>query len=177
MDNDQGFSLIELIVVMLILSTLAVGSVTGFHLLNSGSAKNAAMRINASLDLIQIENMTKNNSFTLKIYKADSSDNYQMVIVTTNSLGIDSLGTPETIELRDGQIEFEYNNSGTWNMAGLGDPSNPGDPNVMTVGFRKDTGGVKADSMGNTVTRIKITSRGTDCYIRLVTVTGKHFIE
>jgi prepilin-type N-terminal cleavage/methylation domain-containing protein len=163
--DNHGVTLMELIVVMLIMAILAVGTVTGYNLFNVGSAKHAAEKINTKLGYVQIENMTKSEIYSLVIEKDEAEGDYKLSIL----YGSSQLETTEFLKLKEGQITYQYDNLET-HTVGTGDK--------LVISFRKDTGGIKADSLsGLTVTRIGITSSGKTYDIRLVPATGKHFIE
>lgn len=164
MKNDRGFTLIELIVVMVIMAIMAVGGVSGYNLLNTGDAKNAAKRILITLDYVQTENMTKSKTYTMKIVTDATGDFYLKVFKDTIE------ESSEKFKLKNGQIAFQYYGDSVQYPVSLSSSEK------LEISFKKDTGGVKANLL-NTISRIRVTSSGTSCYIRLVTMTGKHFIE
>lgn len=166
--NQQGFTLIELIVVMAIMGILAIGSVAGFRLLDSGSAKHASELVLSKLDYIQLANMTKAKNYTLEISKSPATGDYVMKVVVSSGPSGSTVEETETLELKDGEIAF-YNN--------LNEIITVSSSQTLTVSFRKDSGGVKEYSPGRTVNRIIMKSAGQSFSIRLVTATGKHFIE
>lgn len=166
--NHNGFTLIELIVVMAIMGILAIGSIAGFRLLNYGSAKNISEVILAKLDYVQLANMTKSGTYTLEISKNAATGNYDMQVVINEGLSGRTVESTETIKLKDGQIIL-YNN--------LNEAIAVSASQILAVSFRKDSGGMKEYSAGRIVTRIGVTSAGHSTNIRLVTATGKHFIE
>lgn len=169
MKDNRGFSLIELIVVMLIMAILAVGSMAGYNLLNAGSAKHAAERVVSLLSSVQMDNMTKSKVYSLKISMNPANGDYEVRVISSNASGPQE-ESKEVLDLKNGEITFENNL--------IPAESFTISPSVtLNISFRKDTGGVKEYEAGKTVTRIKITSAGSTCYIRLIPATGKHFIE
>jgi prepilin-type N-terminal cleavage/methylation domain-containing protein len=167
MKNNRGFTLIELIIVMLIMMILAIGSIAGYNLINVGSAFRAAERINSVLSSVQMDNMTRIKNYTMEI-KQDSEGDFILSVYYENDSGSKEYELSEDLNLKNGRVIFENNAGETITVAA----------EVLEVSFRKDTGGVKAyNTNGDIITRIGITSAGSTSYIRLVTATGKHFIE
>lgn len=165
MKDNRGFTLIELIVVMLIMAIVAVGSMAGYNLLYMASSKHTCERIVTLLDSVQMENMTKSKTYYMEIYQED--DAYIMRIISQNASGVIQEEEAESLELKNGRITFE--------AGGLSYTVESG--TKLEVGFYKDTGAVKQNRAGYIITRIGVTSGGTTSYIRLVTATGKHYIE
>lgn len=171
MKDNRGLTLIELIVVMLIISILGAGSIMGVNLLKAGSAKRAAQRIEAALSLTQTRNMLKGSSYTMEI-KQDTTGDYILSVYYIDSTGVRKDESTETLNLKKGRITFE-NDRGEVFAVELTETTDV----RLEVSFRRDTGGVKANASGDIVTRIGVTSSGSTRNIRLVTVTGKHYIE
>lgn len=166
MKDNRGISLIELIVVMLIMGILAVGSFSAYNLLARGHAKSATERVMALLNYVQAQNLAKSHTYTLVI-KADANGNYIANVVSTNAGGISKTELTEHLKLKGGSISFENNHGSLIDVA----------TQDLMISFRKDTGGIKEYSAGNTVTRIIISSSSSSLYIRLVTATGKNYLE
>lgn len=162
MKDNRGFTLVELIVVMLIMAVLATGSVAGYNLLHVGSAKRASERILSVLSEVQMENLAKNEAYSLVITQNSQGD--YVLSVSCDGSSVSS----EVLNMRNGRISFE---------TGAGSTIEVGPSAKLEVCFRKDTGGVKKNGEGEIITRIRITSNGDTFYIRMVTATGKHFIE
>ncbi|MHB8131023.1 MAG: prepilin-type N-terminal cleavage/methylation domain-containing protein [Mobilitalea sp.] len=175
MNNDRGFTLIELIIVILIMALLGVGSMTGFNLLNTSSAEKTADRIKAVLDYIQMENMTKTKAYTMKI--ENIADDYKLSIISTNTAGTEVIESTEILELDNGTIIFENNIDLVQILVSSVPVAGWQVADKLVVGFRKDTGGVKEYATDHYVTRIGFIASGRTYYLRIVTATGKHYIE
>lgn len=162
MKNDHGFTLIELIVVILIMSLFVVGTITGYRLLFHGNAKQASKKIINTLDLVQMENMTKNSVYSMTITQNSEREFFLNIIRDGTTI------SSEIIKLKNGNITYETADDETVTISGS---------DKLEIFFRKDTGGVKENSSNQIITRIGVKGSGNTVFIRLITTTGKHFIE
>jgi prepilin-type N-terminal cleavage/methylation domain-containing protein len=177
MKNNRGFTLIELIVVMVIMGIVAVGSVTSYHILDSRSSKNATERIQSVLDYVQMENMTKKNTYSMRIAKDSASGNYKLSVIRRMSVSMEQIEMEEILELKNGELTFQISGDATQYLVSSLPVIGRQVMESIEISFRKDTGGLNEYTPGNMITRIGITSSGRTHYIRLVATTGKHFIE
>jgi prepilin-type N-terminal cleavage/methylation domain-containing protein len=162
MKNNNGFTLIELIIVILIMSLFAIGTITGYRLLFNGNAKQASKEIINTLDLVQMENMTKNSVYSMTITQNSEREFYLNIICDGTTI------SSEALKLQNGNVTYETSDDETITITGS---------DKLEIIFRKDTGGVKENSSNQIITRIGVKGSGKTEFIRLITATGKHFIE
>lgn len=174
MKDNRGFTLIELIVVMMIMAIFAVGSITAFNLSDSGSAKNAAKRILSKLDYVQMENMTKTKSYYLQIMWDTTKQKYVLNTVAVDASLNSVTESSEDLDLKNEQISYWCRKDG-FDTRHTINKSNT--DNSMDISFQKDTGGVVENTTLGYINKISITSAGATRNIVIVTATGKHFIE
>lgn len=175
MKDDHGFTLIELIIVMVIMGIVVIGSMTGYNMLGSADARNAARRINTMLSLVQMENMTKNEEYYLLINE-DVNGDYYLNVKTVSGTGTQS---QEKLDLKNGEIIFQNSGDTTEYLLSYSAPAGgrAWSNEMLEVCFRKDTGVYKNNSFGMIVSNIKVSAAGRTYSIKLVTATGKHYIE
>lgn len=165
MKDNRGFSLIELIVVMALVSVLAVGAMLGARALRSGDVRNTAGRIDDMLELVKTENMTKNQRFYLVIEKQNDK---HFLIVERGNIPI----SKEELVVEDGIITFFLDNGLSFDV---GDESTGS--KRLEICFDKASGRVSKNKADEIVTRIVINSGTRTSTIHLVKLTGKHYIE
>lgn len=174
MKNNQGITLIELIIVIAITGILAGGSIFGVRMLGIGSAKRNVNRINSMLDYVQLENMTKSKTHYLIIQEIDGS---YIMKVRAGSQADSPIISEEELKLVRGEIT--YQKKGDMKTYLVNSNSVPGrdvSP-ALEVCFQKDTGGIALNTSNEIITRIEVTSAGSSYTIYLVEATGKHYID
>lgn len=172
MKNNKGVSLVEIIIVIAILSVLGVSTFGGIRYLRYGNAKRCAYEIDAALNKIRLENMSKAEKANLYIYQYGGHYYMRVSPSSPTTALLNGNGT----ELGNNQFVISYETSthpGT--SIAVGDYTSG---NYMTLCFDKSTGELSSNGTGF-YERIVITDRdGTLLYtIRLIQASGKHFIE
>lgn len=160
--NNKGFSLIEILVVLVIMVVLVSGAVVAFTNWRAWNLNDCAKKIDTGLSAAKVEAMGR-ESGSLTIYR-DDDDNYWMEVTGEN---------PEMIGDKD--IDIYYTDT---------------DGNVdvhvtktqkLILSYERATGGFKpiqTDPSGVKIfcSSIKITRKDLACQIRLARTTGKHSI-
>ncbi|HKL79080.1 MAG TPA: prepilin-type N-terminal cleavage/methylation domain-containing protein [Mobilitalea sp.] len=171
MRDNRGFTLIELIVVMLIVGVLAIGSILGVKVLGFGSTQSTVKRIDSMLNYLQIENMTRSKPFYMIIEEADGK---YFLSVQKDTIEI----SREELELVRGEITY-VTKSGMTYLVHENEITGRDTSKKLEITFKKDTGGVGENraTPPETITKIIVSTNSRSYTIRLVEVTGKHYIE
>lgn len=172
MKNNRGITLVEIIIVITILSILTVMTFGGLHYIKYGNAKRCAYELNAALDKIRIEDMSKAEKAYLYIYLY--RDSYYMKESTSEASA--ALLDDSGVLLGNKQLGIYYQTSA--------DPlaeQEAGDfasGSFMKISFEKSTGELSSNGTAY-YKNIRIRDRGgTIRYtIRLIQASGKHFVE
>lgn len=176
MRDNHGVTLIELIVVMIIMGILAGGLVFGVQRLDSGNVNSTAKCIKTVLSQVRMENMSKDKPFYLVIEEKDQ--NYYVSIQIKDAEGrVSEIIMKDKLDLKKGNITFYYKDDPTEYYLRETVLEGRQTKTRLEVSFRKDTGGLKANTDGALVNRIKINAGGKSYSIRLVEATGKYYVE
>lgn len=159
--NNKGFSLIELIVVMLIIGIVTTFVSVAVSTSNSANAKRCASSVNSLISQCRAESLGRTGTVYLTI-SLDSNRN----IVCTHSNG--SAVVTDTFPGRGTAVSYTTDNSGAKTAVTL-TSSNP-----LTLSFNRSTGGQNYQPDGvSYCTAITFTS-GRTYTITLVPSTGTH---
>ena len=171
--NNQGFTLLELLVVIIIISILAGGMMISLHSLDSQNANSSVRRVNALLDEVQVENMSKLNSYYLVLEKI--GDNYQAKVQYDEG-GTRKDVLTEQLKLKNGIITYITKDTTAEHTYTVSDSATPVN---LEISFNKASGAVlpKKPAEVEYIKSITISAAGRSYTIRLVTATGKHYIE
>lgn len=169
--NNQGVTLVELIVVILIMGILAGTAMIGMKSIDAGNAQSTVNRVSALLDYVQVENMSKDKTYYLVIEKSGSS---YIAKVQYDQSGTRKDVLTEKLKLKDGAVTY-YTNAGAAETAYTVDDIAV--PSVtLEISYNKGSGDFHIGSSGE-IKRIVISAAGRTHTIYLVTATGKHYIE
>ncbi len=160
--DNQGVTLVELIIVMLIISILAVGTVIGIRSLDSGKTKSTTERIGALLDYVRVLNMSKDKTYYLVIKKEEQAFT---AYIQYDEGGRQNLLT-EALKLKNGEIKYTSH---------IGEAVVGADTGSLEISFSKE-GSIPVGS-GGEINSIQISGGGRSRTIHLVAATGKHYIE
>jgi prepilin-type N-terminal cleavage/methylation domain-containing protein len=179
--DNQGVTLIELIVVMLMIGILSGGAFLGLRLLDSGNTGNAAKRIGASLDYTRILNMSKDKAYYMTIEQ--NADSFIARIYYEEKDSVTGIITEhdvkvENLKLKNGSIKYTTS-------TGAGEREYQVEASVkLMLSYNKATGAIMTyDSMTHDllltedVKSVTINAGGHTDTILLVTATGKHYME
>ncbi|NLJ97633.1 MAG: prepilin-type N-terminal cleavage/methylation domain-containing protein [Clostridiales bacterium] len=180
MKKNQGFILVELIIVIAIISILSLGTALSVGLLGYGNAKSATGRIATMLDKVRVENMTKKEQYYLVIYK-ENKDYY--LSVQTLKDGIKTKTKEEKLKLKKGKISFLDTRGNLYYVSSDSSESNVKEELVVT--YTKDTGSLmdtrvfSGSLLGEEeiVRTIFVECNNISYKIHLVEATGKHYVD
>ena len=67
-ENNKGFSLVELLIIMAVLGIASSAAFMGFNVIHNSNVNNSAGTVNSTLSSIRMNNMSKVNMQYLQIY-------------------------------------------------------------------------------------------------------------
>lgn len=172
MDNNKGVSFVEIIIVIAILSVLGVSAFGGIRYINYGNKKNCAYTINAALDKIRLENMSKAEKASLYIYRSGNGYFMRVSAAVPMDAHLDDTGS----QLGNDRFVISYETTarpGT--KVEVGDYASG---KYLKLSFDKGTGELNSNGT-DYYNNIYISDRdGTVQYtIRLIQASGKHFVQ
>lgn len=176
--SNKGITLVEIIIVLAILSVLAVSTFSGLSYIRYGNAKSCAYQINAALDKIRLDNMSKADKAYLYLYQFNGS--YYMRESTGPASA--ALLNGEGVLLGNRQLGLFYQTSAGSGEQEVGDF---GSGTFLGLSFEKSTGELSIHEVAGVppapsyCNRILIKDRdGTIRYtIHLIQASGKHYVE
>lgn len=175
--RNQGYSLVELIVVIAILAVVSAGAVYGIGMLSGWEMKQCVRQLDSAIGETKMNAMSKGEG-RLEISR-DSAGNYYMEMITVKRDKAD----PKTAEdLRLGKAKIAGKNLQIY-YVGDDAPEEQliTETNVIAISFDPGSGAFKPmqESPSTVYCRKLIVRRGTarEKTITLVKDTGRHYIE
>lgn len=153
---------------------IAGGTIVGLNSLDSQNAMSSVNRLNALLDNVQVENMSKSNSYYLVVEK--KGDNFEAKVQYDEG-GTRKDVITEKLKLKNGVITYVTKDNTAEHNYTVSDSVTP--PVNLDISFDKSSGSIlpKLPDRVEYVKSITISAAGRSYTIRLVTATGKHYIE
>lgn len=168
MKNNQGVTLVELIVVILIIGVLSVGGMYGIKSIDSGNVQAAVERVSALLDYVRGENMSKATVYYL-VLEEDSGAYYANV--ETESEGVRERILQEKLKLKNGIITYQNSVGNVYTIDSDASPSVK-----LELSYDKESGSINQFG-GSDIENIVFSSSGRIYTLHLVSITGKHYID
>lgn len=156
-NNNRGFSLVELIVVVAIGAILIGASILSIASISGTAAKQCARNIESILNKTKVTTMGKDTA-VIELYKDLSDGAYYYEVTVTNGKGEI---TAETKKIGRSNLEIRY--STTFNNASKLDVSNP-----IKIEFDRSSGAEKTD-----IGKIWVKHGSTEKTITIYKETGK----
>lgn len=174
-NKNKGFSLIELIVTIAVMSIVVLISVNLYGLIRNADTKSAAGNIDTMISSLRSKSLTKNGEYKLCI-EMDADKNYSVVLYEYKVV------VPE-----DGLVWkiIESENLGKVTISVLDSAGNEAvidADNILELKCSKSNGSfinskyLKSDETDFEVTQIKIVKGNSMKRIKLVLLTGRHYI-
>ena len=176
MRKKEGFSLVELIIVLGIMAIMTGLAAFGFGYFRLADAKELANQINSGLSDLKTENMAKSNPVYMHLYEYDG-DYYIAFVEDKEGAGDDPTECPNDgtgNAVGDSGISITYNKEG----AGGGSSSMVSlKGNPLCFNIQKKDGSFTAIGDKPLPEEIYISADGFDYKITIVKDTGRHYVE
>lgn len=190
--NDRrGFSLVELIITIAVMSILAGVTVGAVGYINSGKTKKASAKLNSKLTYIQTETMTKKGKSYLYLYKTGDGIFYAITKQDTSggcvkkSELVSLLASQAGTELCSSSVNVTGTTAAgdTVKLVNLNDTAATGEANFLKFGYDKATGaysegcGYAGESGTPSGFCKEVRLNGKQNFaVQLVEKTGKHYV-
>lgn len=161
--NNRGFSIVELMVVVGIISVLVGGFTFGYSLISQKNVEQCTKKIQAQLDSCRATSMGKLN-VSLKIYT--SGDKILLDKTVGTSTTVHEIGTDELV------VEYTMNKNGVTYTQGI--TAAP-----IEVSFNRVTGSINPNAGGYYLNKIRVTNTsGTRVFVlNIDKLTGRVSID
>lgn len=157
--NNSGFSLVELIVTILIMSILTAGVVVAVSAMHRADAEKEANKIASMLEKGRLQVLSQTESVYVRLYMEDDKAHISMV-----------QGGVETVVDLDEDVTIAYKKAGSSEVE-----TTLASGGEVKVYYSKSSGAFK-NTPGYLVEYIKVTA-DKDLYVCLVADTGRCYID
>ena len=157
--NREGFSLVELIIVIALMGILVGLSAYGYGYLKLADAKGLANGINSGLSELKSESMAKKKPVYMHLYEKDGS----YILYYSDNASCD--------------VDHDGKNLGSSNMSVKMDGTELGAGGKKSFHIRKKDGAFDAVNGDEPPAEIEVSSDSYTYKIILVKDTGRHYIE
>lgn len=160
--NNGGYSLIELIIVLAIISVIMGTVFYSIILVFSANAKSCANNIQRSIGDCKVTTMGKADAY-MELYRNSDGSVYTRMYITESD---GSTTQEEPQKVGTNKVDVGYTPKGGAETALV-----PGSP--IEIHFDRSNGGFRADAGGNIYTEIYVRGGSKDYSIELTELTGK----
>lgn len=166
--NNKGYSLVEIIIVIAILAILSTVAYNNFSYIKYANTKTCAKEINSQYEKARQLAMSKPERPDYYIYKYN--DNIYLKLISSSVAPVlDNTGTL----IGNGGIDVYYTTTSNPTKIKLNNGDN------IKIQFKKSSGGLKPITASEFYNQIIVCTEGstTGETIHLVEVTGKHYMD
>lgn len=170
--NNYGYTLVELIVVIAIMSILAGGAALGLSLIFSKDAAKCATRLNDALYETRMNSMSRSGKYKVKVDASGACN-----VATISCTGVTPAVADKQIYLDD--TDTSKKTAVTAKFVTESDPDGQPVSLPVSIEFDKAKGNAKIDGItddGILVFDIVANRGGRTSKVQLVTTTGKHTV-
>lgn len=163
--RNKGFSLIEMIIVLAILTIVSTGAIIGIRSIGYANTVNAAKRVDSVMDKVRLETMTRDAKQYLYLYNRDG-----VLYMRTDTTEItDPVSLTEATGTR-----LAHRVTLAYKKPGDGDETVLGNGGYLCITFLRSSGAFSLDS---DYEYLKFTGSGKEAVIRCYMETGRHYVE
>lgn len=180
-NDESGFTLVEVIIVMAVAAILAGTAYSGISMLSAGNAKKAATKFDSYLSTLQTDNLTKKDKEYMYLYV--DADGKSQILYSESDMSSRS-DVVSAAGATDARVH-EVAQDGISVMLNATDKTNSGSSQidktdgVLKISFDKSTGAFSCSSKGSDGRFYDEISFGGSSVVhaKLVKATGKHFVK
>ena len=168
---SEGFSLVELIIVIAIMAIMTGGVALSINMLRSADSKKLANELNSGFTTLRSENMATDKQLYMHLYWYD--DKYYMQMTDQSTPSRDGSGT----EIGSGSVSVTFKGENDITIS-------PGSTEALSFSMKKKNGAFVESVTNDTnetklkaTTEIVVSSDVSEYTLVLVRDTGRHFFE